>query len=96
MAIFNDSDTAYSLRTHGLRLDADKGESLPDNASTLPEILAGHGRGRMSAGETTCFLNNLGMGFQFAVAGHVVYEKARLEGIGRELPTDWFTQTEPS
>jgi alanine dehydrogenase len=96
MAIFNDTDTAYSLRTHGIRLGSDKGESLPEGVSTLPEILAGHGRGRMSDDETTCFLNNLGMGFQFAVAGHVVYEKARAAGVGRELPTDWFTQTEPS
>ena len=44
------------------------------------------------AGEITCFLNNLGMGYQFAAAGAVLYRKARAEGRGHELPTDWFTQ----
>jgi ornithine cyclodeaminase/alanine dehydrogenase-like protein (mu-crystallin family) len=96
MAIFNDTDAAYSLRTHDIRLGRDKGEALPDNLPTLPGMLAGHGRGRTRADETVCFLNNLGMGYQFAVAGHVVYEKARAQGIGHELPTEWFTQTEPS
>jgi len=96
IVIFNDSDTAVSLRTHGIRLGSDKGEALPENVPTLPQILAGRAQGRGSDEETTCFLNNLGMGFQFAVTGHVVYEKARKAGIGRELPTDWFTQTEPS
>jgi len=33
------------------------------------------------------------MGYQFAAAGHVVYRKARAAGVGRELPTDWFTET---
>ena len=26
-------------------------------------------------------------------ARRAVYEKARAAGIGRELPTDWFTET---
>ena len=40
----------------------------------------------------TCFLNNLGLGYQFAVAGSVVYRKAKERGKGRDLPTDWFTE----
>jgi hypothetical protein len=36
------------------------------------------------------------MGYQFVVAGHVVYEKARALGLGHELPTEWFTESEPS
>jgi alanine dehydrogenase len=40
----------------------------------------------------TCFINNLGLGYQFAVAGSVVYRKARETGADRELPTEWFTE----
>lgn len=63
--------------------------SLP----ALPAIMTGRHKGRTSDTQITCFLNNLGMGYQFAAAGHIVYEKARAAGIGRELPTDWFTET---
>ena len=37
-------------------------------------------------------MNNLGMGYQFAAAGSVVYRKAKELGVGREFPTEWFTQ----
>jgi hypothetical protein len=40
----------------------------------------------------TAFINNLGMGYQFAAAGAVVYRKAREQGLGHELPTEWFTE----
>jgi hypothetical protein len=40
----------------------------------------------------TCFLNNLGQGYQFAAAGSVVYRKAKESGLGHDLPTDWFTE----
>lgn len=59
---------------------------------TLPQLIAGHAQGRRSESEITCFLNNLGLGFQFAVAGALVYRRAKEEGLGHELPTDWFTE----
>jgi hypothetical protein len=37
-------------------------------------------------------MNNLGLGYQFAAAGSVVYRKAKQQGVGQELPTDWFTE----
>ena len=48
--------------------------------------------GREGNQEVTCFLNNLGMGFQFAVMGFLVYRKAKAANIDNELPTDWFTE----
>ena len=59
---------------------------------TLPELIAGQVVGRASDTEVTCFLNNLGLGYQFAAAGAVVYRKAKEAGIGHDLPTDWFTE----
>jgi ornithine cyclodeaminase/alanine dehydrogenase-like protein (mu-crystallin family) len=63
-------------------------ERLP----TLPELIAGKVEGRKSADEVTCFMNNIGLGYQFAAAGAVVYRKAKASGLGHELPTDWFTE----
>ena len=60
---------------------------------TLPELIAGRVSGRDSDEEVTCFLNNLGMGYQFAAAGSVIYRRAVEQKLGHELPTDWFTET---
>ena len=60
---------------------------------TLPEMIAGGVRGRESETEVTCFLNNLGLGYQFAAAGSVIYRRAMEQGAGHALPTDWFTET---
>ena len=51
-------------------------------------------KGRENDDEVTCFLNYLGLGYQFAAAGSVVIRKARELGVGTELPTDWFTEDE--
>jgi alanine dehydrogenase len=59
---------------------------------TIAEVIAGKAKGRGKDEEVTCFLNNLGLGYQFAAAGSVVYRKAKERGMGHELPTDWFTE----
>lgn len=59
---------------------------------TLPELITGRTPGRASDSEVTCFLNNLGLGFQFAAAGAIIYKRAKEQGLGHELPTDWFTE----
>jgi alanine dehydrogenase len=74
-----------------------KGWALGDGidfkgASTLADVIAGKVAARSSDQDVTCFINNLGLGCQFAAAGAVVYRKAKESGQGRDLPTDWFTQ----
>jgi len=59
---------------------------------TLPQLIAGETESRTSSEQVTCFLNNIGLGYQFAAAGSVVYAKAKEAGIGHDLPTDWFTE----
>jgi ornithine cyclodeaminase/alanine dehydrogenase-like protein (mu-crystallin family) len=59
---------------------------------TLADVIAGHAPVRAADSEVTCFINNLGLGYQFAAAGSIVYRKAKEAGIGHDLPTDWFTQ----
>ena len=59
---------------------------------TLPDLIVGRAQGRGSEAEVTCFLNNLGLGYQFAAAGALLYRKAKAAGAGHDLPTDWFTE----
>jgi ornithine cyclodeaminase/alanine dehydrogenase-like protein (mu-crystallin family) len=59
---------------------------------TLPELIVGRAPGRTSERQITCFLNNIGLGYQFAAVGAAVIKKAKTGGIGHELPTDWFTE----
>src|SRR5580692_2924709 len=59
---------------------------------TLPELIVGRAEGRQSDAEVTCFLNNIGLGYQFAAAGALFYRKAKEAGAGHDLPTDWFTE----
>ena len=62
-------------------------------APELRELVAGKVSGRATAEETTCFLNNLGIGLQFAAVGAVVYAEAKNKGAGHEIPTDWFLES---
>ena len=63
-----------------------------DRLPTLPQLIVGQTPGRTRPDQVSCFLNNIGLGYQFAAAGALVYKKAREQGLGHDLPTDWFTE----
>jgi ornithine cyclodeaminase/alanine dehydrogenase-like protein (mu-crystallin family) len=68
----------------------------PDAARTvtLAEVVAGRA-GRTSEEQLTLFTGgSAGLGTQFAAVAHAVFLAARDAGVGRELPTEWFTQEE--
>ena len=59
----------------------------------LAKLVAGTAPGRTSRTDVTCFVNNVGIGLQFAAAGALVLDKAKAAGLGHELPDDWFSET---
>jgi ornithine cyclodeaminase/alanine dehydrogenase-like protein (mu-crystallin family) len=65
---------------------------LPD----LADLLLGRTAGRRAKNEVTLFLNYMGLGYQFAATGHVIWRRAQERGLGRKLDTDWFTSEVPS
>ena len=83
-----DLPLAKAANEHGW---SDRGIDF-DKLPTIPELITGRAQGRQSDHEVTCFLNNIGLGYQFAAAGAVVLRKAKGSGLGHELPTDWFTE----
>jgi ornithine cyclodeaminase/alanine dehydrogenase-like protein (mu-crystallin family) len=63
-----------------------------DKLPTIMELISGKLEGRQKPEDVTAFVNNIGLGYQFAVAGAVVHKKAVEQGVGRDLPTEWFTE----
>jgi len=58
----------------------------------LPHLLTGEAKGRATEHEATAFVNNVGQGLQFAAVAKKVYDEAVRRSVGRDLPTEWFTQ----
>jgi ornithine cyclodeaminase/alanine dehydrogenase-like protein (mu-crystallin family) len=65
-----------------------RGASYPE----LAELLGERVPGRERSDEITCFVNNVGTGLQFTAAGALALRKAREQGLGHELPDEWFTE----
>lgn len=63
------------------------------SAPELKDLIAEKVSGRESPEEITCFINNIGLGIQFAALGGVIYTEAKAKGVGREIPTDWFLES---
>lgn len=105
--LIEDCDPIF-ITSHGLHVPEEPGGGLQNLAEevgwkklvTLPELLhdlhegRNETRGRTMHSQVSCFLNPLGLGYQFAAVGAIIYKHAREKGVGHELPTDWFTQHE--
>jgi ornithine cyclodeaminase/alanine dehydrogenase-like protein (mu-crystallin family) len=63
------------------------------SAPPLKDLVTGKAQGRTHAQESTCFLNNIGIGLQFAAVGAAVFQEAKAKGAGRAIPTDWFLES---
>jgi alanine dehydrogenase len=59
---------------------------------TLADVISGKVKGRTSDKQTSWFLNLGVMGVQFAAVCTAAYKEAKKKGIGRDIPTEWFTQ----
>jgi alanine dehydrogenase len=68
----------------------ERGIVKAEDLHELSELLTGKCRGRKNDREITFFKNNTGMGIQFAATARKMYEKAKEEGLGTELPLDLF------
>lgn len=59
----------------------------------LADVLLGRAPKRESPSQTTLMNKNWGLGIEFASVGKLVYDRARATGAGKEIPTEWFSQT---
>lgn len=56
----------------------------------LGEAVTGRVQPRTSPDDITLFKNNTGMGIQFAASARLLYDEARKQGAGTELPSELF------
>jgi ornithine cyclodeaminase/alanine dehydrogenase-like protein (mu-crystallin family) len=68
------------------------GVIAPERAVFFSEILSGAKRGRTSAEQITYSERGNIQGAQFFAVAGKVYELAKAQGLGREIPTEWFLQ----
>ena len=71
---------------------AQKGIFPWDSIHEIQDLIVGRAQGRTSPDQITVFNNNTGAGTQFAALGSAILKRARAQGLGRELPTDWFLE----
>jgi ornithine cyclodeaminase/alanine dehydrogenase-like protein (mu-crystallin family) len=63
----------------------------PEDFDTLADVIAGRAPRRTDDAESIYYYNQ-SAGIQFAAIGRLVYESAKAEGLGMQIPLDWFTQ----
>jgi alanine dehydrogenase len=56
------------------------------------DVITGEAPGRTNAAQVTHYRPLGNFGVQFSSVGALVYRRAKEAGLGRELPTEWFTQ----
>ncbi|HZD42325.1 MAG TPA: ornithine cyclodeaminase family protein, partial [Terriglobales bacterium] len=69
-----------------------KGLKTWDEIGELGDLLIGLFPGRSRKDQITIFANNTGMGIQFAAVGARALALAEAQGLGREVPTEWFLE----
>ena len=56
----------------------------------LGEVVTGKAQPRHAPDDITLFKNNHGMGIQFAASARLLYDEARRQGVGTQLPSELF------
>ena len=73
------------------------GREIREGLAEFPEIgeiILGRSPGRDSDKQITYFHTDVGLGIEFAAVGARVMALAKEQGLGMEIPDDWFSQVE--
>jgi alanine dehydrogenase len=94
--------SAYNLENLGMRVSSDQDKARKEEAwyklhhekiYLLSDLLNGRTPTRSSSTQVTMMNKSWGLGIEFAAVGKIVYEKAKEAHLGKEVPTEWFSQT---
>ena len=88
--VLNNKETAINNQQRELLDLIDEGKFGWEKVCELGEVLAGKHPGRTSEEQIIYYKSNTGVGIQFAAAGALIYEACKKQGLGRELPSEWF------
>jgi ornithine cyclodeaminase/alanine dehydrogenase-like protein (mu-crystallin family) len=92
----HDESIAYAARPDYFRSERGAGRAhgviLEERALFLSELLNGIKPGRSSDEQITYSARGNVQGLQFFAVAGAAYEACKAQGLGRELPTEWFLQ----
>ncbi len=78
---------------HQIKVEAERFEQYSDKIHFLSDLLMGKAPKRTGTDQITLMNKNWGLGIEFASVAKLVYDQAKARGIGKEVPTEWFSQT---
>ncbi len=88
--VLNNKETAVTNQQRELLDLIEEGKFGWEKICELGEVLTGQHPGRTTDRQIIFYKSNTGVGIQFAAAGALIYEACKKQGLGRELPTEWF------
>jgi ornithine cyclodeaminase/alanine dehydrogenase-like protein (mu-crystallin family) len=90
LIVLNNKETAITNQQRELLDLIDGGKFGWEKVCELGQVLAGAHPGRRTDREIIYYKSNTGVGIQFAAAGALIYGECKKQGLGRELPSEWF------
>ena len=90
LIVLNNKETAITNQQRELLDLIDQGKFAWDKVCELGQVLIGKHPGRANDRQIIYYKSNTGVGIQFAAAGALIYQTCKKQGLGRELPSEWF------
>jgi ornithine cyclodeaminase len=90
LIVLNSRETAVNNQQRELLDLIDEGKVQWDKICELGDVLIGKHPGRASERQIIYYKSNTGVGIQFAATGALIYEACKKQGLGKELPSEWF------
>ena len=88
--VINDRESVESNNQQELLGPIERGLISWDKIRLLGDVVAGTPHPDAGSSDIVYYKNNTGMGIQMAAAGARIYRNAVAQGVGHEIPTEWF------
>lgn len=90
LIVLNSKETVFANQQRELLDLIDEGKFGWEKVTEVGKVLIKEHPGRTDDRQLIYYKSNTGVGIQFAAAGALIYEAARKEKLGREIPTEWL------
>jgi ornithine cyclodeaminase/alanine dehydrogenase-like protein (mu-crystallin family) len=90
LIVLNNKETAITNQQRELLDLIDEARFGWDKVCELGQVLIGAHPGRADDRDIIYYKSNTGVGIQFAAVGALIFESCKKQGLGRELPSEWF------
>jgi len=85
--------SSFPTEDDGVSVEVDRFQRFNNKIYLLFDVLVGKAPKRTNSSQITMLNKNWGLGIEFASVAKLIYDRAHALGIGKEVPTDWFSQT---